>query len=205
MVDTEPISHRAWAQLLNKYGFDLEDEVYSRMIGHRIDVGVQIFIGAYDIPLTAAEIIRRKTAIFNEMMAHGVPVMPGLVELQAEINRRALPWAVATSSPRHHAEFILTQLGLRDTCWAIAAGDEVHKGKPAPDIYLLAAERLGKDPGHCLALEDSAPGCWAADAAGMRVIAIPNGQTKTADFTAAHHMFDSLHDVVGNLDKLLSS
>ncbi|MCP4427026.1 MAG: HAD family phosphatase [Chloroflexi bacterium] len=203
MVDTEPLSRRAWEQVLAAFGYVMDDAVYGRMIGRRADVAVQIFLEHFDLPLTAAETMRRKNDIFQEMLAEGAPIMPGLMELHAEIARRGLPWAVATSSPRAHAEKILTELGLRQSCRAIAAGDEAAHGKPAPDIYLLAAERLGIPPQHCLALEDSAPGCQAAAQAGMTTIAIPNGMTKTAVFPCAHHIFNSLHDVVDNLDALL--
>lgn len=80
---------------------------------------------------------------------------------------------------------------------------EVAHGKPAPDIYLLAAERLGIDPTLCLALEDSEPGCRAAKAAGMTVIAIPNGETKTAVFPCANVRYSSLQQVTDNIDILL--
>jgi beta-phosphoglucomutase-like phosphatase (HAD superfamily) len=125
--------------------------------------------------------------------------------LQAEIARRQIPWAVATSSPRHHAEIILTQLALADSCRAIAGGDEVRQGKPAPDIYLLAAERLGIAPAHCLALEDSLPGSQAAVAAGMVTVAVPGGDRAAAEFAHADFIFPSLHQVLAHLDELMST
>jgi len=204
MVDTEPLSRLAWAQLLSLYGHVLDDLTYQRMIGYRIDESAQIILETFPIPLTAAEISSRKESIFDEIRAKGVPVMPGLMKLQDEIACQNVPWAVATSSPRRHAQIILDQLGLAGACHAIAGGDEAPSGKPAPDIYLLAAERLGFPPDECLALEDSMPGCQAAFAAGMRVAAVPNGQTLTADFRHVHHIFASLHDVAANLNSLLS-
>lgn len=203
MVDTEPLSRRAWEQVLAPFGYELDAGVYGRMIGHRFDESAQMILDAYDLPLTPADLMGRKRAIFDRVRDQGVPIMPGLRELIAEITRRGLPWAVATSSPRYHAAAVLTELELRQSCRAIAGGDEVPLGKPAPDIYLLAAERLGVPPSHCLALEDSAPGCQAAAQAGMVTIAIPNGETKTAVFSCANHIFNSLHQVAANLDDLL--
>lgn len=130
--------------------------------------------------------------------------MPGLMPLHAEITRRQIPWAVATSSPYHQAETVLTQLGLIDACCAIAAGNEVSQGKPAPDIYLLAAQRLGIAPENCLALEDSVPGSQAAAAAGMITVAVPNGDTQINDFPHAHYILPSLHAVLTYLDELLT-
>lgn len=203
MVDTEPLSRRAWEQVIAPFGAALTDAVYGRMIGRRSSEAAQILLDAVQIPLTAEELVREKTAVFNQILAQGVPIMPGLMALHAEIARRGLPWAVATSSSRHHAQQILTQLGLLERCSALAGGDEVANGKPAPDIYLLAAERLGIAPHHCLALEDSATGCKAAAAAGTKVVAVPNGTTKMGTFSCAHHVFPDLNRVANSLDALL--
>ncbi|MFQ5436593.1 MAG: HAD family hydrolase, partial [Anaerolineae bacterium] len=193
MVDTEPVSRQAWADLLAGFGYVLDDGVYGRVIGRRADETAKILLAAYPTPLSPTELIARKNVRLDALLAANLPVMPGLFELHAEIARRQLSWGVATSSPRAHAEKILSRLGLRQNCGAIAGGDEAAQGKPAPDIYLLAAERLGISPAQCLALEDSAPGCRAAAAAGMRVVAIPNGQTQPADFSFVHAVLPSLH------------
>lgn len=200
MVDTEPLSRQAWEQILASFGYEMDNAVYGRMIGLRSDESVRVFLDAYQLPLTPQETRRKRDALFNEKLAQGIPVMPGLHALHAEIARRGLPWAVATSSPRRHAQEILSRLNLLENCRAIVGGDEAARGKPAPDIYLLAAARLGVPPRHCLALEDSLPGCQAAASAGMVTIAIPNGVTKTAVFPCAHHIFNSLHDVAAILD-----
>jgi HAD superfamily hydrolase (TIGR01509 family) len=204
MVDTEPLSRRAWEQVIAPFDAVLTDEVYGRMIGRRTMEAGHILLAATDIPLSAEELVGRKTAVFEQILAQGVPIMPGLMELHAESARRGLPWAVATSSPRHHARQILTQLGLLERCGAIAGGDEVAHGKPAPDIYLLAAERLGVSPTQCLALEDSAPGCQSAAAAKMTVVAVSTSLTP-GDFPCANHIFPTLIEVARSLDDLLKN
>ena len=178
----------------------LDRRIVSRIIGLRADVSTPTIKELFSLPEPVPVIIEKRAAIYSQIRANGVPVMPGLHELHAEIARRHIPWAVATSSPHSHAEEILHQLGLHDRCRAIAAGNEVIHGKPHPEIYQLAAARLGILPEHCLALEDSGPGSLAAARAGMTVIAIPNAQTKTADFSHVHHRYSSLHDVLANLD-----
>ena len=202
MVDTEPLSRRAWEQVIAPFGAVLDDVVYGRMIGRRSPEAGQILLDAIDIPLSVEELVGRKTAVFDQVLAQGVPIMPGLMELHDEIARLGLPWAVATSSPRHHAQLILTQLGLLNRCGAIAGGDEVAHGKPAPDIYLLAAERLDVSPQQCLALEDSAPGCQSAAAAGMTVTAVSTS-LDPGSFPCANHVFPTLTDVARSLDFLL--
>jgi HAD superfamily hydrolase (TIGR01509 family) len=130
--------------------------------------------------------------------------MPGLNEIVSAIERRSIPWGVATSSRRSYAIDILDQLGLLDSCQAIAGGDEVPKGKPSPDLYLLAAARLKMPPKVCLALEDSVPGAKAALLANMTVVGVPSGHTSKDDLRFAHHVFSSLSEVAANLDSLLA-
>jgi beta-phosphoglucomutase-like phosphatase (HAD superfamily) len=110
---------------------------------------------------------------------------------------------VATSSPLRHALELLDQLGLGNSCQTVAGGDEVVNGKPAPDIYLLAAKRLGLRPAQCLAVEDSAPGCQAALSAGFMVVAVPNRDTKASDFSTVDYTFSSLLEVVERFEDLL--
>ena len=130
--------------------------------------------------------------------------MPGLMALHNALGARGVPWAVAASSLRIYAEAVLQQMGLTPTHGAVATGDDVQHGKPAPDIYLLAARRVGIDPERCLALEDSVPGARAAQAAGMRVVVIPNG-VPPERFDFADYVFGSLNDVAEHLDALLGS
>jgi HAD superfamily hydrolase (TIGR01509 family) len=204
MVNTEPLARQAWRDVLQEYGQPLPDEVYQQMIGHRTDWSAQMLLARCPLPVTAVELAASKEARFDHMRAQGVPVMPGLLALHASLEERGLPWAVATSSPRRHAEIILEQLGLAASCGAIAAGDEVVHSKPAPDIYLLAAERLGVDPAVCLALEDSAPGGRAALAAGMKVVAVPTADTADADYSFTPYRYGSLTAVLADLDLLLA-
>ncbi len=204
MVDTEPLARQAWDNVLSSFGHSLSDKVYQQMIGRRSDESSHIVWQTYSLPISANELLARKTAVFETFLTQGAPIMPGLMELQAEITRRQIPWAVATSSPRHHAQTILAQLQLAQACHAIAAGDEVSQGKPAPDIYLLAAHRLDISPHACLALEDSIPGSQAAVAAGMLTIAIPNSSDQINQFPHVHHILPSLHELLSRLDEFLT-
>lgn len=203
MVDSEPLSRQAWDEYLRPYKQTISDDLQSRIIGLRGDQTTALIRAEFNLPNSVEVILAERRLIYQRLRAQGVPVMPGLMELHAIIAERNIPWAVATSSPREHAEEILEQLGLANAVRAIAAGNEVTHGKPAPDIYQLAAQRLGVAPEKCLALEDSGPGSQAAVSAGMLTVAIPNGETITADFSHAHHVYTSLFDVVENFDQLL--
>src|SRR5207248_10443177 len=102
---------------------------------------------------------------------------------------------LASTSSRDWVDFVVDGLTVRPYFHAIVAGDEVAARKPAPDVYLHAAERLGVPPGECVALEDSAPGVASARAAGMACIAIPNRVTVRHDLSAAHHRVADLAEV----------
>lgn len=203
LVDSEPLSRRAWEQLAAEYHYTLDDETYRQMVGRRTEQSVQMFLAACPVPLPPEEVVARKTAYLDAIRAEvGVPEMPGVDEVLTAVHQLGLPWAVATSSRRHHAEENMAQLGFSPA--AVAAGDEVVHGKPSPDIYLLAAERLGVSPEACLAVEDSLPGCRAAVAAGMLVTAVPNGITQNDDFSSIPFVFDSLHTLAKKLPSIVN-
>jgi HAD superfamily hydrolase (TIGR01509 family) len=124
-----------------------------------------------------------KRRIFDEV----VPVEPmrGIGALLAEIRGAGLPTAIASSSPSWWVMRGSERLGIREFFQAIVSGDEVARRKPAPDVYLEAARRLGIDPSRAVAIEDSGPGITAAHAAGMKTVAIPHWLTATHDFSGA--------------------
>ena len=103
-----------------------------------------------------------------------VPVKPGALEILDFLAGRGLPLAVATSSSRRTVERHLGKAGLLDRFRAVAARDDVERGKPHPDLYLEAARRLGVAPQHCVAFEDSNNGLTAAHAAGTMAIMVPD-------------------------------
>jgi HAD superfamily hydrolase (TIGR01509 family) len=202
MVDSEPLARQAWDEVLAAYGHRLDDETQAAIVGRRTRESAEIVRERFGLAVAAEELAAAKVARWESIWRRGLPAMPGLNTLHEVLMARGVPWAVATSSPRHYATGVLAQLGLLQACRAIAAGDEVVHGKPAPDIYLLAAERLEIAPRLCLALEDSEPGARAAQAAGMTVVAVPNGVPQEV-FAFADYVMASLHAVAEELDRLL--
>lgn len=199
MVDTEPLSRRAWDEVTGAYGLTIDDALYGRMLGRRTAESARLVLAELPLPLSAAELVERKTAAYLAILDGGVPAMPGLMQLVDALAAAGVPWGVATSTPRRIALYNLKALGLAERCGVVAAGDEVAQGKPAPDLFLLAAARLGVDPARCLALEDSVTGCQAAAAAGMRVIAVPTPLTAKEDFACAAARYPSLAHVAAEL------
>jgi len=130
-----------------------------------------------------AAYLAEKQRILDEVMPDGP--MRGIRELLTEIAGAAVPAAIASSSSAAWVVRATEQLGLRALFGAIVTGDDVARRKPAPDVYLEAARRLGADPARSIAIEDSGPGIAAARAAGMKTIAIPHWLTERHDLVGA--------------------
>ncbi len=203
MADSEPLAEWAWNQLLARYGCQLDDETLRAVLGLRLIDSAAVLCQRFGLPLTPAEAIAERERIFLQAVPHRLRAKPGLYPLLDELDRRGVLTAVASSGYRGYLVLGLQTLGLEGRFHAIAPGDEVEHGKPAPDVYLLAAERLGVPPAACLALEDAPLGIDAARAAGMVCIAIPHPRTDRADF-AAHWVMASLDEVRQALDGLLA-
>jgi HAD superfamily hydrolase (TIGR01509 family) len=186
MLDTEGMSQTAWQKTLAEWGFSITQEQYLQLIGlTAADVGIKMrsWYGA-DIPYDA--IYARKLVLVDETIAAGgIPQKPGLPALLAAADSLGLRKAVATSTTRKRALYKLRLSGVPGTFDAVAGGDEAARGKPAPDLFLLAAQRLGIPPEECLAFEDSDPGVLAASQAGMRVVIIPDQKPPSPEAAAA--------------------
>lgn len=115
----------------------------------------------------------------------GIPTKPGLTELLSFLDEHRLPAAVATSSDQEYANFSLRAAGLEGRFDQVVTGDQVLNGKPAPDIYLESARRLGVLPQRCVAIEDSDAGVLAANAAGMITMMVPDLKAPSAEARSA--------------------
>lgn len=176
MLDTERIALIVWRQAAADLGFTLGDDVAEQMVGRTSATNrlmLQMHFGekfSYDELLALADSRYRET-----LDRDGVPRKDGLIELLDFLESRQIPRAVATSTARDLARHKLEQAGVARYFDVIVGGNEVAHGKPAPDIFLRAAERLTKRPAECVVLEDSGPGIQGAADAGMLTILIPDG------------------------------
>ena len=133
----------------------------------------------------------------------GIAIKPGLLELLDWLDAQGIPKAVATSTRRDRAQAKLQQTALLSRFTALVGGDEIATGKPAPDIFLVAAARLGEAAADCLVLEDSEPGVRAALAAGMTPIMVPDLHPPSAGLLALEPLvLPSLAEVPAHLAAL---
>ena len=124
-----------------------------------------------------------------------LPLLPGVIEVLDAARSAGWRTGIATGQERRRLDQHLARFGLLDRFDAIVTRREVSRGKPAPDIYLEVAERLGVAPGECIALEDSLPGCLSAGAAGMSVIVCPSPVTAGCAFPPGTRRVGSLIEV----------
>lgn len=186
MLDTERLDREIWRAVVDEHGYVLEDSMHDELIGRRADEAEAHWrrhFGA-QFPFQAAR--SAAEARWRGHLAAGLPRKPGLLELLDLLDELRIPRAVCTSTAREKALRSLGELvpGFR----TLACGDEVVHAKPAPDLYLLVAQRLGLPPDACLALEDSPPGFAAAEAAGMTAVLIPDlvRPTRAPRYECAH-------------------
>lgn len=193
LLDTEPLYTDATKTLLEPYGKQFEWSLKREMIGRSDIEGAELLVTRLALPLTAREYLALYEPLLEQLFA-AVPAMPGAQELVQALSSRGVPAAVATSSRQR-----LFLRKSRPHAWfqhfgAVVCGDDpaVKAFKPAPDIFLTAAARLGIAPAECVVVEDSPAGVMAARRAGMQVIALPAPELgdptlHEADFVAASH------------------
>jgi HAD superfamily hydrolase (TIGR01509 family) len=133
-------------------------------------------------------------AIFQDLLWKHVAPMPGLFELLTHIEDCGLPKGVATSSRRPYIESLLGHFQLMDRFDVTLTAEDVTRGKPHPEIYLTAAERIGVQPTEMLVLEDSEMGTRSAAAAGAVAVSVPHEHSRQHDFSTAFFVADGLHD-----------
>ncbi|WP_374403196.1 HAD family hydrolase [Niveibacterium sp.] len=186
LLDSERVSYACGREACEALGLPWREETALAMIGRNARDNALLLEGLFGDPrhvdAHAAEFARRYEAL---IAAGAIPLKPGVTELLELLDRRALPRAVATSTSHARALFKLERVGLAARMHAVIGGDQVPLGKPAPDIFLAAAERLGVAPANCLALEDSNAGARAALAAGMQVRMVPDLLAPDDDVIAA--------------------
>jgi len=194
MFNTEEIFDRTGIELMRRRGGEMTSELRSQMMGRRPHEAFAIMIETMNLDDSVEYLMAESEEIFvNGLETHLAP-MPGLYEVLEQIDRRAIPKAVATSSPRDYMEGILGRFDLLQRFTLTLTAEDVTHGKPHPEIYLQAAQRLQITPAEMLVFEDSQAGTQAAAAAGSVVVSVPHEHSRSHDFTSATHIAESLHD-----------
>ncbi len=196
MFNTEEVFHRSGTELLRRRGKVPSPDLFDRMMGRRPHEALQVMIDLMELSDSIPQLQTESEEIFTAMLDAHLAPMPGLLELLELIERRAMPKGVATSSPRRYLDGLLRRFGLSHRFAMVLTSEDVTHGKPHPEIYLRAAERMGVEPRAMLVLEDSEAGTRAAAAAGAHIISVPHAHSRAHDFSVAKAIAASLADPV---------
>jgi len=196
MLDTEPLYKAAWQEAAAELGYALDDPSYLNLVGRSTHDSERELLRNFGRSFPVREFRSRWSAVWRLRVEHtGIPLKPGLLEFLSFVEGQQLRIAVATSSDRDYTDFSLRHAGLLQRFSIVVTGDQVANGKPAPDIYVEAARRLGVEPSQCAALEDSDAGILAASRAGMLPFLIPDLKPPSEEATsAASRVLRSLHE-----------
>lgn len=190
LVDSEPLSRRAWERALAPFGCAFTDEDAAAVLGRSYALVHAYFAGRAPLPGSEAFWPLLSSELFALLDAELEPFADAVATVR-ELRERGVPLAVASSSPRERLDRTLRAAGLAALLPVTVAGDEVARGKPAPDMLLAAAERLGAAPADCIVVEDAPVGVDAALAAGMTAVAIRRAAALDG-LGAAHVVLDTL-------------
>jgi HAD superfamily hydrolase (TIGR01509 family) len=196
LIQTEEIWDEVREQYVRERGGRYDAEAQRAMMGMSSTEWSRFLHEELGVPeepeAISAEVVRRMEARYRERL----PLIDGAVEAVQRLGAR-WPLGLASSSNRELIDLVLELSGLERFFRATVSSEEVPRGKPAPDVYLEAARRLGVDPARCSAIEDSENGIRSAKVAGMRVLAIPNPRYPPDDEALA-----AADDVLGSLADL---
>ncbi len=170
LADTMPTHFTAWTRSMKAHGIDFSEERFYALGGVPAPVIIDMLAKEQGKTVDSIAVAEEKEELFLQLLQDVQPILP--VRAIAEFHREHIPMAVATGSPKWVAEKILKALGIRDWFQAVVGAECVENSKPAPDVYLRAAELIGVDPHRCHAFEDTELGMEAARNAGMTVINI---------------------------------
>lgn len=197
IIDSERLQHRAYNQVLAEFGLQVDKAVYGRewIAAGR---GPEYAVRELGLPLTPAELRRRKDPVYHALLRSEITLVPGA---EAAITRLAaiFPLAVATNSNAADTGFVLEHFGLRGHFAAVVTREQYSEAKPAPDAFATAAARLGLPPRRCAVIEDATKGMRAAAAAGCACIAFPHDYTVDNEVGSAQAVIRSLDELTVEL------
>jgi beta-phosphoglucomutase len=204
LTDTETLHYKSYREIFPEFGLNVSESDYAEhWIRH--GRGIADYVTQHGLACNPEDVRRRKLDVYLRLLKTEVEPMPGALPFLDRVRSR-YRLAVASSSFESSVQGVLSALQITDRFEAIVCGDQVEQAKPAPDIFLKAAELLSVEPSACVVLEDAEKGVRAAHAAGMNCIAIPNRFTSGTDFSHADLVLSSLDEVTfAVLDSLPST
>ena len=195
LVDSEPMHVETARELLAEYGVPYSDEDNARHFGHTDAELFRDVVARHRLTVSVDELVRRRAELVVKRTWDDPHPMDGVPDVLHTLHAAGYRFALASASGPPVIEATLGALAIRPLFDVVVSGLTVGRGKPAPDIFLEAARRLGVPPARCLVVEDSRNGLLAAKAAGMTCVSIPCAATTGEDFSEADYRLPTLRDL----------
>ncbi|MBW5483017.1 HAD family hydrolase [Streptomyces bambusae] len=182
LVDSEPNYYESGRRTLERHGVPgFTWEQHAAFIGIGTRETLEILRGRHGIDAPVEQLLAEQNAAYLELARAGTKTFPQMRAFVERLHGAGIPMAVASGSSREAIEAVLAGTGLDAWLTTTVSAEEVERGKPAPDVFLEAARRLGAHPADCVVVEDAAPGALAAQAADMEFMALPYASDAAAD------------------------
>ena len=194
MVNTEDLYTDVSQIILKRRNREFTPELKNSMMGLPAQQAFEKMIEWENLDDSVETLASETAEEFAAILPHRLKLLPGVVDLLARLDQIGLPRCVATSSTERFAESVLGIAGIRERFDFVITAEHVENGKPSPDIYHAAAERMGVIPKQMVVLEDSQHGCRAGISAGACTVAVPGDHSRDHDFTGAYAVANQLTD-----------
>ena len=171
IADSMPLHYIAWKKALGEWGCPFDEDLFYSWGGKPVEVIISTLNQMHGLKMPVEQVALRKESLYYELLPQLKPVPEVLEQIEAQYGR--IPFAVVSGSSRESVVCSLTALGLLDKFPVIVGAEDYKNPKPAPDAFLMAAEKLSMEPKDCLVFEDTALGIQAATAAGMASVMVP--------------------------------
>lgn len=204
IVDSEPLHFQVETQLCQQFGIKLREGELESYVGTRAEDMWSRLKETHRADFNVREVLEAADkAKMRALKDGGHEPIPGIRELLHSLKEKGYQVGLASSSPRPFIEAVLDALQIQPYFDVVISGEEVEKGKPAPDIYLDAAKKMGSTPDNCTVLEDAAHGVQAGKAAGMKVIGYINPNSGEQNLSEADALIQSIHQLRIAADQVL--
>ena len=174
IADTASYHLQAWQEVFQKRGVNFTEEDFRHIFGQRNDTIIKKTLGEQMPQSEIDAIAREKEATFRKVAGQNIKPLPGAIELIKSLQEHGFGMALASSAPMENIRLVIQGLGISNCFHSTVTGRDVTEGKPSPQGFLLAAQKLGAEPENCIVIEDAVVGVTAAKRAGMRCLAITN-------------------------------
>ena len=181
IIDSMAHHRESWARIAREEDLVLKEGFFEDAFGRKNEYIIPHMLEWSSDPAEIKRLSNKKEEHFRKvMLEQGVKPVAGVVEFIEELHSASVPCAVGSSTDRINIETALKQLPFKNRFKTIVTAEDVHHGKPDPEVFLICASRLGIEPKYCVVIEDAAAGVDAAHGGGMKAIAVPTTRSKKA-------------------------